>query len=38
MMLSVSRTAVQKGTSQQVKEELNTLPEELRADNPVELH
>ncbi|WP_295731276.1 FtsW/RodA/SpoVE family cell cycle protein [uncultured Muribaculum sp.] len=37
MMLSVSRTAVQKGTTQQIKEELNALPEELRADNPVEL-
>lgn len=37
MMLSVSRTAVQNGTSQQIKEELNALPEELRASNPVEL-
>ena len=36
-MLSVSRTAVQNGTSQQIKEELNALPEELRASNPVEL-
>ena len=37
MMLSVSRTAVPNGTSQQIKEELNALPEELRASNPVEL-
>ena len=37
MMLSVSRTAVQNGTSQQIKDELNALPEELRAGNPVEL-
>ncbi len=35
-MLSVSRTAVQNGTKQEVKEELNTLPEELRANNPVQ--
>ncbi len=37
MMLSISRTAVQKGTTQEIKEELNNLPEELRAENPVEL-
>ena len=33
-MLSVSRTAVQNGNRQEVKEELNSLPEELRAENP----
>lgn len=36
-MLSVSRSAVQNGTRQEVKEELNELPEELRAENPVQL-
>ena len=36
-MLSVSRTAVQNGNRQEVKEELNALPEELRAENPVQL-
>ncbi len=36
-MLSVSRTAVQNGNRQEVKEELNSLPEELRAENPVQL-
>lgn len=36
-MLSVSRSAVQNGTRQEVKEELNSLPEDLRADNPVQL-
>ena len=36
-MLSVSRTAVQNGNRQGVKEELNALPEELRAENPVQL-
>ena len=36
-MLSVSRSAVQNGTRQEVKEELKELPEELRADNPVQL-
>lgn len=34
-MLSVSRTAVQNGSKQAVKEEFNELPEELRANNPV---
>ncbi len=36
-MLSVSRSAVQNGTRQEVKEELKELPEELRAENPVQL-
>lgn len=36
-MLSVSRSALQNGTRQEVKEELNDLPEELRAENPVQL-
>lgn len=36
MMLSVSRTAVQNGTKQEVKEELSSLPEDLRANNPVQ--
>ncbi len=36
MMLSVSRTAVQNGTKQEVKEELTSLPEEMRANNPVQ--
>lgn len=36
MMLSVSRTAVQNGTKQEVKEEMNSLPEDLRANNPVQ--
>lgn len=35
-MLSVSRSAVQNGTKQAVKEELTELPEELRANNPVQ--
>ena len=34
-MLSVSRTAVQNGSKQAVKEELSELPEDLRANNPV---
>lgn len=37
MMLSVSRTAVQKGTTAEVREELDNLPEELRASNPVQM-
>ncbi len=36
-MLSVSRSAVQNGTRQEVKEELNQLPEELHASNPTQL-
>lgn len=36
-MLSVSRSALQNGTRQEVKKELNDLPEELRAENPVQL-
>ncbi len=36
MMLSVSRTAVQNGTKQEVKEELSSLPEDMRANNPVQ--
>lgn len=36
-MLSVSRSAVQNGSRQAVKQELNDLPEELRAENPVQL-
>lgn len=36
MMLSVSRTAVQNGTKQEVKEELSSLPEGMRANNPVQ--
>ena len=36
-MLSVSRSAVQNGTRKEVKEELNDLPEELHAENPVQL-
>lgn len=35
-MLSVSRTAVQNGSKQAVKEELSELPEDLRANNPVQ--
>ncbi len=34
-MLSVSRSAVQNGSKQAIKEELSTLPEEMRANNPV---
>lgn len=34
-MLSVSRSAVQNGSRQAVKEELTALPEDLRANNPV---
>lgn len=37
-MLSVSRSALQNGTRQEVKNELNDLPEELRAENPVQLN
>lgn len=37
VMLSVSRTAVQNGTRQQVREELSSLPEGMRANNPVQL-
>ncbi|MDE6113719.1 MAG: FtsW/RodA/SpoVE family cell cycle protein [Muribaculum sp.] len=36
-MLSVSRTAVQNGSRQAVKEELSELPEDLRANNPVQI-
>ena len=36
-MLSVSRTAVQNGTKKEDKEELSSLPEELRANNPVQI-
>ncbi len=36
-MLSVSRTAIQNGTKKEVKEELNQLPEELRASNPTQI-
>lgn len=35
-MLSVSRTAVQNGSRQAVKEELTSLPEDMRATNPVQ--
>ncbi len=35
-MLSVSRSAVQNGTKQAVKEELSGLPEDMRATNPVQ--
>lgn len=37
IMLSVSRYAVQSGKRQDIKQELNQLPEELRADNPTQL-
>lgn len=37
VMLSVSRTAIHNGTRKEVKEELNQLPEELRASNPSQL-
>lgn len=37
IMLSVSRTAIHNGTRKEVKEELNQLPEELRASNPSQL-
>ena len=37
VMLSVSRTAIHNGTRKEVKEELNQLPEELRASNPTQL-
>lgn len=37
VMLSVSRTAVQNGTKQEVKEELSALPEGIRANNPVQI-
>ncbi|MCM1021305.1 MAG: FtsW/RodA/SpoVE family cell cycle protein [Muribaculum sp.] len=36
-MLSVSRTAVQNGSRQEVKDELNQLPQELHASNPTQL-
>lgn len=38
VMLSVSRTAVQNGSSKQVKQELNQLPEALRAENQSQLN
>lgn len=37
IMLSVSRFAVRNGKRQEIKQELNSLPEELRADNPFQL-
>lgn len=37
IMLSVSRFAVRKGTKQQISDEMNALPEEMRADNPTML-
>lgn len=38
IMLSVSRYAVRKGTRKQITDEMNALPEEMRADNPTMLH
>lgn len=37
IMLSISRFAVQSGKKQEVKEEINSLPEEFRAVNPTQL-
>lgn len=37
IMLSVSRYAVRNGKKQEIKQELNTLPEGVRADNPTQL-
>ncbi len=38
IMLSVSRFAVRKATRKQITDEMNALPEEMRADNPTMLH
>lgn len=37
VMLSVSRFAVRSGKKQEIKQEMNTLPEGVRADNPTQL-
>ncbi len=37
IMLSVSRFAVRNGKRQEIKQEINSLPEGLRADNPFQL-
>ncbi len=37
VMLSVSRFAVRNGKKQEIKQEMNTLPEGVRADNPTQL-
>ena len=37
IMLSVSRFAVRNGKKQEIKQELNTLPEALHADNPTQI-
>lgn len=37
IMLSVSRFAVRNGKKQEIKQEMNTLPEGVRADNPTQL-
>lgn len=37
VMLSVSRFAVRNGKRQDIKNEIDVLPEEMRADNPTML-